>query len=248
LLHATHSSLSSTIYEQHDNDTYDLSFQSFIVHIPLVYFNTSVANTMTQAKLPLIPLPKGTVLLPGIVLRIGVSASRPDIPAILSHVYSQAASKPHSQRLDSVHIACVPLNSPLLSQHGQKMITGNDPVPKHGNQEEAEPSSISKTDLFGYGVAAKITGVEGRGTGEFALIVEGVARIRIDRFVQEKPFFEAEVIYEHDEGMDIEHVSIHRLIAPSDFCRRRCFAGPVCPTKAIISRTINPSATFFLTP
>jgi ATP-dependent Lon protease len=49
-------------------------------------------------------------------------------------------------------------------------------------------------------VAAKISGVEGRGTGEFALIVEGVARLRIDKITQERPFFEAEVTYKYDES------------------------------------------------
>src|SRR5208282_633113 len=83
------------------------------------------ARTMASVKaatLPVIPLAKGTVLLPGIILRIPVASNRPDIPALLSQVYSRAASKIPSQRLDNVHIACVPLNSPLLTQHGLRMI------------------------------------------------------------------------------------------------------------------------------
>jgi ATP-dependent Lon protease len=65
------------------------------------------------------------------------------------------------------------------------------------------PVNATKADLFGYGVAARISGVEGRGTGEFALLVEGVARVRIDKLTQERPFFEAEVTYEYDEGRSI---------------------------------------------
>jgi ATP-dependent Lon protease len=65
---------------------------------------------------------------------------------------------------------------------------------------DINPSSATREDLFGYGVAAKISGVEGRGTGEFALLVEGVARVRIDKLTQERPFFEAEVTYEDDDG------------------------------------------------
>ena len=65
---------------------------------------------------------------------------------------------------------------------------------------DINPSSATKEDLFAYGVAAKISGVEGRGTGEFALLVEGVARVRIDKVTQERPFFEAEVTYEYDDG------------------------------------------------
>jgi len=150
--------------------------------------------------LPLIPLAKDTVLLPGIVLRIPVAGNRPDIPALLSGVYSRAAAKSAGQRLDNVNVACVPLNSPFLSQNGQKMISQDDRNPSPKERLGINPASASKDDLFGYGVAAKISGVEGRGTWEFALLVEGIARIRIDKVTQERPFLEAEVTYEYDEG------------------------------------------------
>lgn len=158
-----------------------------------------MARTKT-ATLPLIPLAKDTVLLPGIILRIPVASNRPDVPALLSTIYSRAASKTPSQRLDNVSIACVPLNSPLLSPNGQKMISQDDKGPQPKERLDINPASATKDDLFNYGVAAKISGVEGRGTGEFALLVEGVARIRVDRCTQERPFFEAEVTYEYDEG------------------------------------------------
>lgn len=160
---------------------------------------------MAPAKpitLPIIPLAKDTVLLPGIVLRIPVGSNRPDLPALLSSVYSRAASKSPSQRLDHVHIACVPLNSPFLTKNGQKMISQDERSPRLKERLDIKPGSAIKEDLFGYGVAAKISGVEGRGTGEFALIVEGVARLRIDKITQERPFFEAEVTYEYDQGKE----------------------------------------------
>lgn len=156
--------------------------------------------------LPVLPLQTDTVLLPGIVLRIPVAANRSDIPALLSSVYSRAASKSPSQRLDNVHIACVPLNSPYLSKNGQKMISQNERSPKSRESSDIKAGSATKEDLFGYGVAAKVSGVEGRGTGEFALIVEGVARIRIDKITQERPFFEAEVTYEYDEGQAMDTI------------------------------------------
>ena len=160
---------------------------------------------MAPAKpttLPVIALNKDVVLLPGIVLRIPVSSDRPDIPALLSDVYSKAASRTLSQKLENINIACVPLSSPFLTQHGQKMISKDDQSPKPKERPDINPSSASKEDLFGYGVAAKISGVEGRGTGEFALIVEGIARIRIDKYTQERPFFEAEVTYAYDDAID----------------------------------------------
>jgi ATP-dependent Lon protease len=153
--------------------------------------------------LPVIPLAKDTVLLPGIVLRIPVSGNRADIPALLSNVYSRAAAKTPSQRLDNVNIACVPLNSPFLTPNGQRMISQDEKTSKPKEHLNINPASATKDDLFGYGVAAKISGVEGRGTGEFALLVEGVARIRIEKITQERPFFEAEVTYEYDDGNEL---------------------------------------------
>ncbi|TVY37340.1 Lon protease-like protein, peroxisomal [Lachnellula occidentalis] len=161
--------------------------------------------------LPLIPLAKDTVLLPGIVLRIPVTGNRPDVPALLSNIYSRAAAKTPSQRLDNVNIACVPFNSPLLSPLGQKMISEDERSQKSKEGIDINPSSATKADLFGYGVAAKISGVEGRGTGEFALLVEGVARIKIEKITQERPFFEAEVTYAYDDAISIEDAAIQGL-------------------------------------
>ena len=147
--------------------------------------------------LPVIPLAKDTVLLPGIVLRIPVSGNRADIPASLSNVYSRAAAKTPSQRLDNVNIACVPLNSPFLTPNGQRMISQDEKTSKPKEHLDINPASATKDDLFGYGVAAKISVVEGR------LLVEGVARIRIEKITQERPFFEAEVTYEYDDGNEL---------------------------------------------
>ena len=81
------------------------------------------------------------------------------------------------------------------------MIEQDGSAPNPIERLDLNPAGASKEDLFGYGVAAKISGVEGRGTGEFALLVEGVARVRIDKVTQDRPFFEAEVTYEYDQGM-----------------------------------------------
>ncbi|UZP45638.1 hypothetical protein NXS19_013450 [Fusarium pseudograminearum] len=151
------------------------------------------------ANLPLIPLARGTILLPGLVQRIPVSSNRPDIPALLAHVYEQAASKGPDTRIDSIPIACVPISSPLISGNGQRLI---------GDAEEIDPAAIEnvlpgsakKDDLFTFGVAAKIIGIDGRGTGEFALRVEGTARVRIENFTRERPYFEAKVTYFHEDN------------------------------------------------
>lgn len=158
---------------------------------------------MTSVKtvnLPLIPLARDTVLLPGVVLRIPVASNLSDIPSLLAKIYSRTASKNHAQRLDNIHIACVPLSSPFLTRYGQKMLLQDDRTLTLPDKMENYPSYLTSESLFGYGVAAKISGIEGRGTGEFALLVEGITRVKIEKLTRQSPFFEADVTYEYDPG------------------------------------------------
>ncbi|KAL6698355.1 ATP-dependent protease La [Trichoderma pleuroticola] len=150
------------------------------------------------ATLPLIPLPRGTVLLPGLAYRITVNSSRPDIPALLAHVYELAASKGPDGRIDTIPIACVPVSSPLVGPDGQLLITNGEDI-DNTRIDSVNPGTAKKDDLFGFGVAAKIVGIDGRGSGEFALRVEGSSRVRVDGITRERPFFEARVTYYEDE-------------------------------------------------
>ncbi|KAL6795291.1 Lon protease C-terminal proteolytic domain-containing protein [Trichoderma sp. SZMC 28012] len=151
-----------------------------------------------SATLPLIPLPRGTVLLPGLAYRITVNSSRPDIPALLAHVYELAASKGPDGRIDTIPIACVPVSSPLVGPDGQLLITNGEDI-DNTRIDSVNPGTAKKDDLFGFGVAAKIVGIDGRGSGEFALRVEGSSRVRVDGITRERPFFEAKVTYYEDE-------------------------------------------------
>ncbi|KPM35603.1 Lon protease 2, peroxisomal [Neonectria ditissima] len=149
------------------------------------------------ATLPLIPLARGTILLPGLVQRIAVNSSRPDIPALLAHVYERAATKGPDGRIDAVPIACVPVSSPLVGTNGQ-LLVGTDDIDS-SQIEDVNPGSAKEKDLYNFGVAAKIIGIDGRGTGEFALRVEGTSRIRIDNITRERPFFTGKVTYFTDD-------------------------------------------------
>ncbi|KAL0944649.1 ATP-dependent protease la 2 [Colletotrichum truncatum] len=156
-----------------------------------------MARSQTKS-LPVIPLARGTILLPGVTQRISVTAARPDIPALLANVYTRAASAAPNERIDAVPIACVPVSSPFVGTNGQLLIQDADQVDET-LIKDVDPGTARKSDLFNYGVAARITGIEGRGTAEFALRVEGVARIRVEKVTQERPHFEADVKYFHDE-------------------------------------------------
>lgn len=152
-----------------------------------------------SAVMAIVPLPDTTVLLPGVVQRIPVSAHRADIVSLISSVYSRTAAQ---GRIDAVPIACIPIASPLLGRNGQRLILGT-------NQNEGKTrrttdyTKLKKTDLFTHGVAAKITGIEGRGNSEFALLVEGQARVRLEKVYQERPHFEGKVTIHHDQGASI---------------------------------------------
>ncbi|KAL2175634.1 Lon protease C-terminal proteolytic domain-containing protein [Thermothelomyces heterothallicus CBS 202.75] len=157
-----------------------------------------MARTHT-VTLPVIALPRGSVLLPGVVQRIAVSSNRPDIASLLAAVYTRAASKTPNGRIDTVPIACVPLASPLLGPDGQLLIEDGEGAAST-DRAQVDPAKATKADLYGWGVAAKITGVEGRGTGEFTLLVEGVARVRVDKIYRDKPYPEGKVVYYQDES------------------------------------------------
>lgn len=152
-----------------------------------------------RTLLPIIPLARETILLPGLVQRITVTSSRPDIAALLAHVYEQAATKGPDGRIDSIPIACVPVTSPLMGPDGQLLISNGEPVDP-AQMQDINPGNAKKADLFNYGVSAKIIGIDGRGAGEFALRVEGTSRIRVDNITRERPFFEGNVTYFTDES------------------------------------------------
>ena len=160
---------------------------------------------MGQSKsqtLPILPLPKGSVLLPGITLRIPV-ANRTDIPALLTSVFT----KDKQPRIDAtaISIGCVPINSPLLRSDGQQMLDGGDiKKTRQINDEDTNPGDADHRDLFMYGTVAKISGVQGRRADDLSLIVEGIKRFRIDRFTQMRPYFEAEVAYLDEEGIQLK--------------------------------------------
>ena len=147
--------------------------------------------------LPILPLPKGYVLLPGVTLRIPV-VGRSDVLALLTAIYSRSKSpRPDAA---SVPIGCVPLRSPLLSSDGQQLIGSKAESGQDHESHARAPEKASKEDLFAFGTVAKISGVQGRRLDEMTLVVEGLRRFRIAQVTKEKPFFEATVAYVEDDG------------------------------------------------
>lgn len=69
-----------------------------------------------------------------------------------------------------------------------------------GVTEDVHPAAASKGDLFRLGCVAKVSGVQGRRQGELSLVVEGMERCRVERFVRERPYFEAQLVGIEDLG------------------------------------------------
>lgn len=165
--------------------------------------------------LPLLPLADDSILLPGIVIRIPI-ANRPDIPSLLSHVYSHASK--FGQRFAkssaaAMLVGCVPLSSPLLSQDGQKLIAASKGEGDESQERSiAEDGAPAKRYLFGFGTLAKIAGVEGKGTGELALLVEGLSRIRIEKITQVEPYYVAEVVHHDDGGLFLTFKTLRLML------------------------------------
>ncbi|KAI1492371.1 Lon protease C-terminal proteolytic domain-containing protein [Biscogniauxia mediterranea] len=146
-----------------------------------------MAPPSESATMPVIPLAKGSVLFPGSIVRIPVSASRSDIPALISSVYTRASKG--SRRVDQVPVVCVPLSSPLLGPKGQHLLEKHPE--KYRELLEANSRNIRKDRIYGYGVSAKISGIQGQNGAEFNLLVQGISRVSIDKVTQEQPYFEA---------------------------------------------------------
>ena len=157
-----------------------------------------MTDDSNRVLLPIIPLARDAVLLPGITLRIPVQ-NRPDIPALLSAIYSQAAATKTDP--STISIGCVPLCSPFLSSEGQNLIEDSEARGRRTAEHLAsKPGDVKEKDLYLYGTSARVSGVYGRRPGELSLVVEGQRRFRIQRFTKLKPHVECEAVLLGEES------------------------------------------------
>ncbi|RAL14002.1 putative LON domain serine protease [Aspergillus homomorphus CBS 101889] len=169
------------------------------------------SNSGRTTKLALVPLPKGSVLLPGGTLRIPVS-NRPDIANLLATVLDRS---PAAKRDGSiVTFGCIPLSSPYLSKDGQRVIDdGNLEDDKREEYDMIDAGQARKEDLFRYGTVGKVIGIQRRAYAEPSLLVQGIQRFTLKRVLKERPFFEAEAVM-HDEKVinDTETVDLFQQL------------------------------------
>ncbi|CAK7237383.1 hypothetical protein SBRCBS47491_009957 [Sporothrix bragantina] len=178
-----------------------------------------------STPLPILPLPKGLILFPGILQRIPATANRPDIPALLASMYARAAGSDPADNdgiaraVNEVPVVCVPMGSPLIGPRGQLLLNdsadnnnnnNNAAIPAAARVPEFEAGKSTKADLFNCGVVGKITRIEGREAGEFTLHIEGRSRVWIESIDQEQPCFEGKVTLYPDE-VDVSDTALFAL-------------------------------------
>lgn len=152
------------------------------------------SNSGRATKLPLIPLAKGSVLLPGITLRIPVS-NRPDLANLLSSLVDR-----HKRDGNSITFGCIPLSSPFLSLDGQQLLEGEDrDDERKEDYDSIDAGQARKDDLFRYGTVGKVIGVQRRIYAEPYLLVQGSQRFTVKKVLKDRPYFEAEV-FVHEEN------------------------------------------------
>ena len=147
-------------------------------------------------RLPLVPLAKDTVLLPGVTLRIPLS-NRPDISNLLSSLLSR-----NKRDQGTITIGCIPLASPNLSKDGVQLIESGAEA-ENEEYEAIDAGQARKDDLFKFGTVAKVIGVQRRMYSEPSLLVEGIKRFTVVKVLKERPFFDAEVVVHEDTGKDM---------------------------------------------
>ncbi|KAF3918065.1 hypothetical protein ABW21_db0206041 [Orbilia brochopaga] len=172
----------------------------------------STPDTVPAGVLPIIPLPSGHVLLPGVAKRIHV-ADRPDVVALLRKVFGGSAEEFLSNATKIV--GCVPLKAPsqvqfLRDRADQKHVEGETPESPQERESfgvediteriikaviTPDPKKVGPADLFTHGVSAKVVGLEERPVSGMTILVEGLDVFKLGKIVQETPYIESEVEY-----------------------------------------------------
>ncbi|KAJ6144527.1 hypothetical protein N7470_008422 [Penicillium chermesinum] len=140
------------------------------------------SNSGRTAKIPLVPLSKGTVLLPGVTLRIPVS-NRPDLANLLSSLVDRPSKR-----------------------DGTVITFGYDSdETQRDDYASIDAGQARKEDLFRYGTLGKVVGVQRRAYSEPFLLVQGTQRFTIRKVLRDRPYFEGEVLLHEENSSSVQN-------------------------------------------
>ncbi|KAJ5674563.1 uncharacterized protein N7477_004497 [Penicillium maclennaniae] len=146
------------------------------------------SNSGRVTKLPLVPLAKGSVLLPGVTLRIPVS-NRPDLTNLLSSLVDRP-----KRDGNSITFGCIPPQLP-----GE-----NSDDERKEDYDSIDAGQARKDDLFRHGAVGKVIGVQRRAYAEPFLLVQGSQRFTVKKVLKDRPYFEAEVLIHEENNSSVQ--------------------------------------------
>ncbi|KAJ3169640.1 hypothetical protein HDU88_000831 [Geranomyces variabilis] len=182
-------------------------------------------TTEIPKTLAIIPTRNNRVLLPGIVLRLQIG--RKDTTHLMDQLWLQHAKNPN------IIVGCVPLKStaPSNDESSSKPATNgafkegaggprpnNRPARNSANVDDGR-KPIDQSELFGWGVAARIINFKKNSASEtkltrasYTVTLEGISRFKIDKFLKSSPYFEAAVVVYPEQELEKDDTELQAVI------------------------------------
>lgn len=132
-----------------------------------------------------LPLPVPTVLLPGTSIQVPLFG-RADAASLLDKL--EIDLKEARRQSVNVFVGCVPIRT-------QSETDGSRTDPDVAGPSSSGNAAINHKDLCEYGTLARLVGIRGRRASRPRLVLTGVRRFRIERFLQMRPHFRANIEY-----------------------------------------------------
>lgn len=191
--------------------------------LDLLLLSSFPAMSPLPETLAVVPL-ENKVLLPAVVLKITMRGRE-------ASTLTRRFFRPADQR-KGAHLACIPLKqlpsddpSATLTEEKSVIVPSKDKISASTEeQEELESGLVRKEDvkrLYEYGCAARILRVQRSGLGVVSVFIEGIARFRVDRIVQDSSTVLAKVKYIEQPTREIKTDDMKdEAIAFKALCRK----------------------------
>ena len=169
-----------------------------------------MSATLIPTTLKILPLPADQILLPGLVISISLHqrASISLLKAVIKDVENGQPGRP-------AIIGVAPLRvAGDANGRGLKIVDRTDDedkskslqvikIPREGGDDDSKKKP-SADDIYDWACAARIVRIERLSSGGYVVVVEGVSRIRIDKYLAVGwPYFEAEITAYQEQGLPV---------------------------------------------
>ncbi|KAK9451480.1 Lon protease C-terminal proteolytic domain-containing protein [Limtongia smithiae] len=176
------------------------------------------------SSLPLLLLPKTTVLLPGVVMTLAIS--RHENAALLADVCATAMKPPSllaaTEQQQPTYVGCVTWKASSAAELAlvRRSATTEEPPEQdreHADMENsasANPTSLDDEQMFyQYGCAAQIIRVERTTSGTYQVVLEGLSRFQVTEVTQRAPYYTAHVRHMVDTILVASDIPTYTVVA-----------------------------------